>query len=81
MDMKGWKWEVIVGRRRAGEWMLGGSGQAFQEQWGMWVKAEALQTCWQWSWVIGGAGDRRPTHPAQWSGVLESGLPPHWVLL
>ena len=55
MDMKGWKWEVIVDRRRAGEWMLGGSGQAFQEQWGMWVKAEALQTCWQWSWVSGNA--------------------------
>ena len=76
MEMKGWKWKVIAGRR-AGEWMLGGSGQAFQEQRGTWVKVEALQTGWQWSWVIGGAGERRPMNPAQWSGALESGFPPH----
>ena len=72
------RWEVVVGRRGAGEWMLGGSGQTFREQRGTWVKARAHQTCWKLSWVAGEAGDGRPVNPAQWSGVLESGLPPHW---
>lgn len=50
--------------------MLGGSGQTFQVQRGTWVKAGAHHTCWQLSWVVGGAGDGRPVNPAQWSGVL-----------
>lgn len=68
-------WEVIVGRRGAGQWILGGSGQTSQEQWGTGVKVRACHLLAD-VWVVGRAGDRKPVSPAQWSGVLEWTLPP-----
>lgn len=59
-EREGWE---EVGRRGAGEWMLGALG--------IWVKARALQTCWLMSWVVGGAKDGRPVNPAQWARVSE----------
>lgn len=46
-------WEVIVGRRGAGQWILGGSGPTSQEQWAHGLQPE-LVTCWQMSGLLDG---------------------------